>query len=737
MEKFILMSDKKGLAVGHTLAATLQNTLKAVVESHSGSSTPTRLSQSPAKVSGLAKDDMCTSDIVVLTHEMSDQAAEGGTLTAQGTVQPLEPKIVNKTSGATQAQDSDGSVQKGCLNTDGEVPRISPAKSDLVQSVEVLDEEEEEEFLSLQAEMPGETMPADLVSGPGTATAQPVVVVDTKLKNSTSGSSAEIVPRGGSTGSLRTMARSPPKADRRERHKSTPDTSPSLEEVNSEGFTTADFYIDESMPSSMTESPPTKKMVAELQSVLQEKSAQLDAKERELEQQRKALDTVREKLTRTEESFKLLHDTAEKGTLQLKCDVLSIEKQVAKDKDEFSNYMSTLTMKLLQVIEKFETQQADEKDATLNSMKTQYEDQLEVLRETLEIETQKLADSQEEINMYHRQLKERDDKYDSYVSLMQNNLAKAEEKWQGEVEETRKQLILEHEIEMDRVQTELKDEIEKKENEVSSVSQLLKEAEDSLQIKIDEVTKKMEEEHEKQLQELEEKYVREQAERKESLELEIREVLSKAHQEDLETQEQEHQRLLEEKCEQLRVELEKVKLSEIAALREETEKRHAEELEELEAQNAEELSQLTKTNQEQLEASNEEHVRLMAQVEEKHQQLIEELEKAHEKSLSDQEMDFEQKLEDANTENQNTVSDLLTRQKQELNELQERLTLEKFDELQSMQHHLEEQVKESPLKTDGYLSREEHEEIVDQLNNDWESKMASEIEKVRCNFVLS
>lgn len=59
--------------------------------------------------------------------------------------------------------------------------------------------------------------------------------------------------------------------------KSSTETSPDLEEVNSDGFTTADFYIDESMPSSMTESPPTKK-VHELQQLLHEKNVMLSSK---------------------------------------------------------------------------------------------------------------------------------------------------------------------------------------------------------------------------------------------------------------------------------------------------------------------------------------------------------------------------------------------------------------------------------------------------------------------------
>ncbi len=66
------------------------------------------------------------------------------------------------------------------------------------------------------------------------------------------------------------------------------ETSP---ELSSEGFSTADFYIDESLPSSMTDSPPYKK-IQELQALLNDKLALLDNKEKELVSSRTELDEV-------------------------------------------------------------------------------------------------------------------------------------------------------------------------------------------------------------------------------------------------------------------------------------------------------------------------------------------------------------------------------------------------------------------------------------------------------------
>ena len=44
---------------------------------------------------------------------------------------------------------------------------------------------------------------------------------------------------------------------------------------------------------------------------------------------------MKEKLEKASDQFRVLHDLAEKGALQIKCNVLSLEKQAQKDKDEF------------------------------------------------------------------------------------------------------------------------------------------------------------------------------------------------------------------------------------------------------------------------------------------------------------------------------------------------------------------------------------------------------------------
>ena len=758
-----------------TLANTLQNTLQTTVQTASqrtlkssdqslgeGDSQAPYQDQGPAGTdtdraspatsgaTAVVKDDMCTSDIVVLTHEMSLQAAEGGTLTDAGTVR-LAPVIPEEDSSVPRPE---GQKEMGDKTESPAAvkPPPSPARSDLNQSVEVLEEEEEEEeFLSLQAEVPPDSAQA-VVGGvgvvppavPPTTLPQPVVVVEPKLKNSTSGSSAELVPRGGSSGSLRTLAHSPTKQERRDAHKqSTPETSPSLEEVNSEGFTTADFYIDESMPSSMTESPPTKKMVAELQMVLHDKSAQLDAKERDLEQHRRTLEIAREKLNRAEENLKLLHDTAEKGTLQLKCDVLSMEKQIARDKDEFSNYMESVAKKLLEVINKFERQQSDEQASAFDAMKKEKENQIEGLNEKLEIEAQKLTDAQDEIEIYHKQLKDRTDMYDNLSLDMKTKLAEMQLEWRTEVEETRKELMLEHEIEIERSQAEHKLEMEKKETAVITLTQTLKKSEEQAQKTVDEMTAKLQTEFESERKEIADRLEKEYKEKRESLELEITELLRKEHQVELATQVEEHKKHMQAECDRLKTELSEEKQQELDKLREDFELQLDNEKQAWKVTSDTEIANAEKKNQEVLNDLHDTHTKALEELQAKTQQELADQEAQRKELLAAVDRQHDQDHADQANEHQKAVNDLMDAHQRQVAELREQLTLEKLNELQSLQQHLEdvhvqpeppvvseEKAGTSSSSDSKVMAVEKHQEILAELKAKLENEQAAALEQV-------
>lgn len=113
---------------------------------------------------------------------------------------------------------------------------------------------------------------------------------------------------------------------------------------------------------------------------------------------------VKAQLQRAEENFHLLHEIAEKGVLQLKYDVLSVEKQCSKDKEDFSAFMDSTVERIRDVMKTFETSFTEEKDREVGEIRTSCEQKVEEYQSKLEVETNKLTDAYHEIEVYQRNL---------------------------------------------------------------------------------------------------------------------------------------------------------------------------------------------------------------------------------------------------------------------------------------------------------------------------------------------
>ena len=270
----------------------------------------------------------------------------------------------------------------------------------------------------------------------------------------------------------------PSKMEKRDVGKSPSGTSPCMDEYASEGFTTADFYIDESMPSSMTES--NTRRVTELQQVIQEKSSLLEVRERELEEQRRTVDEMKPKLQKAKENFKLLQDVAEKGTLQLKCELLSLEKQTSKDKDEFHLYMASVTSKLLETVSGFEKSQSEQWQNTIDNLKADYDTQQTQWEEKLDLEVQKLHDTHSQLELYEKKLRDKEDELEQVCTDLKKQLIDQSTKAEEEMSQAKSQLCLEHELELEKVQFELNTELELKESELVKLEEVVEENKESI-----------------------------------------------------------------------------------------------------------------------------------------------------------------------------------------------------------------------------------------------------------------
>ena len=81
--------------------------------------------------------------------------------------------------------------------------------------------------------------------------------------------------------------------------------------------------------------------------------ANFEYKDKEIDDQCHIVAEIKTKLSSAEEKLGVLHEMAEKGTLQLKCEILSLEKQFQKDKEDFQVYVSTISAKLISTICRF------------------------------------------------------------------------------------------------------------------------------------------------------------------------------------------------------------------------------------------------------------------------------------------------------------------------------------------------------------------------------------------------
>ena len=305
------------------------------------------------------------------------------------------------------------------------------------------------------------------------------------------------------------------------------DSSPDLEEV-SEGFTTADFYIDESMPSSMTDSPPnkvSKDTIMELQRHLHEKASVIETTQKELQQCQKKLNTA-------QDNFRLLHDLTEKGSLKLKCEVLSIEKQLQKDRDEFQDYMELVTKQVVDVITKLEAEEVQIRRSQLEKLEAEHSQLLGKHEEKMELANGKLEDAQREVEMYQQQVRSLQEKYDSTQQDYEAKLTDLAQNQKVELEELSKKALLEHEIEMDKLRSDLLLETVQKEQELQESKEEIAREKTKLEKLVEEKEKEIEsirEQYAKEMQDVVQKNTQESEEKRQAALQELENELEKAH----------------------------------------------------------------------------------------------------------------------------------------------------------------------------------------------------------------
>ncbi|ELU18827.1 hypothetical protein CAPTEDRAFT_226747 [Capitella teleta] len=262
------------------------------------------------------------------------------------------------------------------------------------------------------------------------------------------------------------LAESPQEPPMKIERMRSPCTPPDADEH--EGFTTADFYIDESLPSSMTESARSRKLV-ELQQSVQEKAVALEFKEAELSEQKAAAEELKCRLNKMNDNFKALREVAEKGALQLKCEVLGLEKQALKERDDMRVCVDNVTRGVVDVISKFQEQQERIREQVVKGLKTEKERLIEEYEAKLELEKERVLDSHRELQLGEAMLSAKIEELDCLQRTTERKIDGMGKKHEEELSEIRKQMMLEHEVELDKMRDEWRRDGEKMELELKDV----------------------------------------------------------------------------------------------------------------------------------------------------------------------------------------------------------------------------------------------------------------------------
>ncbi|XP_033736937.1 RB1-inducible coiled-coil protein 1-like [Pecten maximus] len=311
------------------------------------------------------------------------------------------------------------------------------------------------------------------------------------------------------------------------RRKAGAEFSPDME--TSQEFTTADFYIEDSMPSSIADSPPTcsKPVKPSAEKLLENKAAYLERLEKENVEVKARNSVVSSKLKTFHEyvnihlpemksSLNLFQTTYVNNKMQFEDEFESNKKKILETLQQFDAHRSEdervnidkqiadaekMRKDLEEKLEQFNIQIAAKKQEVENLQRdlviakedvtlvkkslegkvTELMSQLSELKVTSENEKSRIADLESQTESLKQQSNEMQEKAKEVKEKLENDLREAKNMYDTEISELTKQHSLEMEVELDKLRAEIQLQIDELEKIVSEKEKLLKEKEGCLE----------------------------------------------------------------------------------------------------------------------------------------------------------------------------------------------------------------------------------------------------------------
>ncbi|XP_053393728.1 RB1-inducible coiled-coil protein 1-like isoform X2 [Mercenaria mercenaria] len=267
-----------------------------------------------------------------------------------------------------------------------------------------------------------------------------------------------------------------PAVKRRISGKSLTDTSPDLE--TSQEFTTADFYFDESMPSSI-ESPPkssTDMKVNQEQIILAERH--LNAK---LQLQ---LKECNKKLSLSEKTLKALREFVESKVPSLKDNVKELKKDQVDHVQNVMEDIENIRTNVIQMVQTYDKVISERNQAVIEKFTLEKEEREKEQNEKIKVETEKAKSLEECLRKLEEEMKEKELK-------ASNDFKEKEKQYETKFEEMRSGLLneikeltqkheLELEVEVDKAMSDCSVTISNLEKELGEKTDIISEKESAI-----------------------------------------------------------------------------------------------------------------------------------------------------------------------------------------------------------------------------------------------------------------
>ena len=250
-------------------------------------------------------------------------------------------------------------------------------------------------------------------------------------------------------------------------------------ESNSDGFTSTEFYIDESLPSSITDSLPLKKL-HELQILLQEKSTMLDSKETEINKNLEIIMALRTKIDKSDEKNKCMQKVLGQSLTNMKSSIKNLDEQIKNNLVDVASWMKSTTNQIVTKINEFGENKALMTEAKLTSMENDHKIVIEEMKDKLMKRIHSLEKIQFQLQQQSANLVEEKHEKENIIKEHEKKMEELNAEHLTLIDDVQKKMILEQELELEYIREDHQKELATYETQLEITSNEMSEATEKL-----------------------------------------------------------------------------------------------------------------------------------------------------------------------------------------------------------------------------------------------------------------